>query len=89
MAPEAMLIDTPSCILEVVDVCSNILIDFLVGLARVVDTVPPSSDLEELSIITMLVGEMASTGVAIGTWHGGSVIRACQVGRCLILVDLW
>ena len=36
----------------------------------------------------MLIGEMASAGAAIGSWHGGSAIRACQVGRSLILVDL-
>ena len=68
--------------------CSGILVDFLVMLARVVDAVPPSSPLEGLSIITMLVGKMASAGAAIGSWHGGSVTRACRVGRSLILVDL-
>jgi len=36
----------------------------------------------------MLVGETASAGVAIPSWRGGSVIRACRVGRSLILVDL-
>ena len=37
---ETAPIDMTSCILEVVDVCSDILIDFLVVLARVVDMVP-------------------------------------------------
>ena len=68
--------------------CSDILIDFLVVLARVVDMVPPGSPLEGLSIITMLVGETASAGAAIGSWRGGSAIRACRVGRSLILADL-
>ena len=36
----------------------------------------------------MLVGEMASTGVAIGSWRGGLSIRAHRVGRSLILIDL-
>ena len=66
----------------------GLLIDFLVELARVVDTVPPSSPLEGLSIITMLVGETASAGAAIGSWRGGSAIQACRVGRSVILVDL-
>ena len=43
MSGETAPIDMTSCILEVVDVCSDILIDFLVVLARVVDMVPPSS----------------------------------------------
>ena len=81
-------IDVTSCIPEVVDVFLDILIDFLVVLVRVVDMVTPSSPLEGLSIITMLVGETASAGAAIGSWRGGSVIRACRVGRSLILADL-
>ena len=36
----------------------------------------------------MLVGETASAKAVIGSWHGRSVIRACRVGRSLILVDL-
>ena len=36
----------------------------------------------------MLVGEMTSVGADIGSWHGGSVIRARRVGRSLILADL-
>ena len=40
---ETAPIDMTSFIPEVVDVCSDILIDFLVVLVRVVDMVPPSS----------------------------------------------
>ena len=40
MLRETVPIDMTSCILEVVDVCSDILVDFLVVLARVVDVVP-------------------------------------------------
>ena len=43
MSRETTPVDMTSCILEVVDVCSDILIDFLVELVRVVDMVPPSS----------------------------------------------
>ena len=43
MLREMTPIDMTSCIPEVVDVCSDILIDFLVMLARIVDMVPPSS----------------------------------------------
>ena len=65
-----------SCGLEIVDVRSDILVDFLVMLARVVDAVPPSSPLEGLSIITIMVGETTSVGAAIRSWGGGSVNRA-------------
>ena len=68
MLRETAPIDMTSCIPEVVDVCSDILIDFLVVLVRVVDMVPPSSPLEGLSIITMLVGETAFAGAAIGSY---------------------
>ena len=36
----------------------------------------------------MLIGETASAGATIGSWRGGSTIRACRVGRSLILTDL-
>ena len=88
MPRETTPIDVTSCILEVVDVFLDILIDFLVVLARVVDMVPPGSSLEGLSIVTMLVGEMASAGAEIGSWLSGSAIRACRVGRSLFLADL-
>ena len=77
-----------SHILEIVDVRSNVLADFLIVLVRVVDVVPPSSPLEGLSIIMMLVGEMASAGATIRSWHSGSANRAHRVGRSLILADL-
>ena len=82
---ETTAIDVTSCIPKVVDACSDILIDFLVVLARLVDTVPPSSPLEGLSIIMLLIDEMAFAGAAIRSWRGGSVNRAHRVGRSLIL----
>ena len=88
MPREMAPIDVTSCIPEVVDVFSYILIDFLVVLARVVDMAPPSSPLEGLSIITMLVGEMTSARVAIRSWCDRSVNPARRVGRSLILADL-
>ena len=45
MPRETMPIDMTSCIPEIVDVRSDILVDFLVMLARVVDTISPSSPL--------------------------------------------
>ena len=83
-----MLIDMMSHVLEIVDVRSDILVEFLVVLAMVVDVVPPSSPLEGLSIIMVLVGEMTSTRAAIRSWHGRSANRACRIGRSLILADL-
>ena len=73
MARETTPINIASCVPEIVDVCSDILVDFLVVLARVVDAVPPSSPLEGLSAITVLVGKMAYAGAAIRSWRGGSV----------------
>ena len=43
MAREMAPVDMTSRILEILDVRSDILVDFLVMLARVVDVVPPSS----------------------------------------------
>ena len=88
MARETALVDMTSRVLKIIDVRSDILVDFLVVLAREVDAVPPSSPLEGLSIIAMLIGETASAGAAIGSWHVGLTNQACRVGRSLILVDL-
>ena len=77
MARETGPIDMTSCIPEVVDVRSNVLIDFLVVLARVVDVVSPSSPLEGLSIMKMLFGETAFAQAVIGSWHSRSAIQAC------------
>ena len=43
MARETAPVDMTSCVPEIVDVCFDILFDLLVMLARVVDTVSPSS----------------------------------------------
>ena len=88
MARETTPINMTSCILEIIDVRSDILVDFLVVLAREVDAVPPSSPLEGLSIITLLIGETTSAGAKIGSWRDGSANRAHRVGRSLILADL-
>ena len=68
MAREMALIDMTSRVSEIVDVHSDILVDFLVKLAKVVDTVPPSSPLEGLSIIMILIDKTASARAAIGSW---------------------
>jgi len=62
MARETAPIDMTSRIPEIVDVRSDILVDFLVELARVVVMVPLSSLLEGLSIITMSVGKWLLSG---------------------------
>ena len=65
MARETTLVDMTLRVLEIVDVRSDILVNFLVVLARVVDAIAPRPPLERLSIITMLFGEMAFAGAAI------------------------
>ena len=47
MAPEAMLIDTPSCIPKVTEVHSSVLFDLLVVLAMKLGVVAPGSPLEK------------------------------------------
>ena len=84
MARETTLVDMTSRVSKIVDVRS----DVLVVLVRVVDAVAPSSPLERLSIVVVLVSEMTLAGAAIRSWHGGSVNRACQIGRSLILAKL-
>ena len=73
MVRETTPVDMRLRVPEIVDVRSDILFDLLVMLARVVDAVPPSSPLEGLSAITVLVGKMAYAGAAIRSWRGGSV----------------
>ena len=43
---ETTLVNMTSCIQEIVDVCSNILVDFLVMLVRVVDRVVHHHDVD-------------------------------------------
>ena len=64
MATEAAFIDMPSCISEIVEVHS----DVLVVLVVMFDVVAPSSALERLPVVTVLVGE--ATLAAIGSCHG-------------------
>jgi len=66
MATEAAFVDTSSCISEIVEVHSDILVDLLVGLAVMFNAVAPSSTLEGLPVVTTLVGE--------ATW---AVVRSC------------
>ena len=68
MATEATLIDTSSCVSEIIEVHSDVLVDLLVVLAVMFDAVAPSSTLEGLPIIAVLVGE--ATSAAIGSWRG-------------------
>ena len=68
MATEAAFVDTSSCISEIVEVHSDILVNLLVMLAVMFNAVAPSSALEELPIVVVLVGE--ATWVVIGSYHG-------------------
>ena len=68
MVTEMEFVDTSSCISEIVEVHSDVLVDLLVVLALIFDAVAPSSTLEGLPVVAVLVGE--ATWVAIGSWHG-------------------
>ena len=68
MATEATLVDTSSCVLEIIEVHSDVLVDLLVVLAVMFNEVAPSSALEGLPVIAVLVSE--ATWVAIGSWRG-------------------
>ena len=57
-----------SRILEIVEVHSYVLVDLLVVLAKVLDAVVPSSPLNGLPVIAVLVGE--ATWAVIGSWRG-------------------
>ena len=68
MATEAVFVDTSSRIPKIVVEHSDVLVDLLVVLVKVLDAVVPSSPLKGLPIITVLVGE--ATWAVIGSWHG-------------------
>ena len=68
MATEAAFVDSSSCILEIVEVHLDVLVDLLVVLAVMFDAVAPSSTLEGLPVITVLVGE--ATLAAISSCRG-------------------
>ena len=57
MATEVALVDTSTCVSEIIEVHSDILVDLLVVLVKVFDAVAPSSPLEGLPIIVVLVDE--------------------------------
>ena len=65
MATEAAFVDMSSCISEIVEVHSDVLVDLLVVLAVMFNAVAPSFALEGLPIIAVLVGE--ATWAAIGS----------------------
>ena len=57
MVTKAAFIDTSSCISEIVEVHSDVLVDLLVMLAVMFNAVAPSSTLEGLPVVAVLVGE--------------------------------
>ena len=68
MVTKTTLVDTSSCVLEMFEVHSNILVDLLVMLAWVFNVVAISSPMEGLSVIVVLVGE--TTWATIRSWRG-------------------
>ena len=68
MAIETALVDTSSRISKIVEVHSDMLVDLLVMLAVMFNVVAPSSTLEGLPVVTVLVGE--ATLAVIGSCHG-------------------
>ena len=68
MAIEAVFVDTSSCISEIVEVHSDVLVDLLVMLAVTFDAIAPSSALEGLPVVIVLVSE--ATFVMIGSCRG-------------------
>ena len=59
MVTEKVFVDTSLRVLEIIEVRSDILVDLLVMLVWVFNAVAPSSPLEGLSVIAVLVGETA------------------------------
>ena len=68
MVTKAVFVDMSSRISEIVEVHSDILVDLLVVLVVMFNVVAPSSTLEGLPVIVVLVGEV--TWEAIRSWHG-------------------
>ena len=68
MATKAVFVDTSSCISKIVEVHSDVMVDLLVMLVVIFNAVAPSSALEELPVVAVLVGE--ATWALIGSWHG-------------------
>ena len=68
MVTEAAFVDTSSCISEIVEVHSDVLVDLLVVLAVMFDAVAPCFPLEGLLVVAVLVGE--ATWAVIGSWRG-------------------
>ena len=65
MVTEMAFVDMSSCISKIVEVHLDVLVDLLVRLAVMFNVVAPSSALEGLPIIAVLVGE--ATWAAIGS----------------------
>ena len=68
MATEVAFVDTSSCISEIVEVHSDVLVNLLGVLVVMFNAVAPNSALEGLPVIMVLVSEV--TWVAIESLHG-------------------
>ena len=67
MATEAVFVYTSSCILVIIKVHLDVLVDLLVMLVMMFNVVDPSFALEGLPIVVVLVDE--ATWAAIGSWR--------------------
>ena len=63
MATEMTFVDTLSCISEIVEVHSDVLVDLLVLLAVMFNAVAPSSALEGLPVVAVLVDEVTRAAI--------------------------
>ena len=77
MATESAFVNAPSCISMIVEMHPDVLVDLLVMFAVMFGAVAPSSALERLPIVAVLVGE--ATWAAIGSWRGWSANQGCGV----------
>ena len=68
LATEAAFVDTSLCISEIVEVHLDVLVDLLVMLVVMFGAVAPSSALEGLPVVVVLVGE--ATLALIGSCGG-------------------
>ena len=66
MVTKEALVDTSSCISEIIEVHPDVLVDLLVVLVVMFHAVAPSSTLEGLPVVAVLVGE--ATLAAIGSY---------------------
>ena len=63
MVTEVVFVDTLSCISEIVEVHPDVLVNLLVVLAVMFGVVAPSSTVEGLPVVAVLVGEVTLAAI--------------------------